>query len=301
MRNSLGALVIIITVIVSGLTAESAQYDSNLITVSTSGDSVDKSKDVVLIHGFASSSDVWNGTVEELSDDFNLHLVQIKGFAGTPSPTDLPEEYLKAIRDSITQYINVKKLEKPVVAGHSMGALLSLLIASQNPDLVSRVIVVDALPFYSLIFSPQATSEQIKPMAQQVKNQLLSLKDQPFAEQVENSVSIMTKVDAKQDVVTNWSLTSDREVYANILAEVMSYDARPELSNIQVPVVVINAFDNAMPVNKEGLTKLYRNAYSNAKVFELQTIEDSYHFIMWDQPQLFYEALKSVLDSKSAD
>ena len=293
MKKLLCGAVVLCACLLTALAAQSVQYESDLISVSTQGNQ--DGQDVILIHGFASSSEVWSGSVEQLSEDYHLHLVQIKGFAGADKPKKVPQNYLKAIRDSIVKYVQSKELKQPAMVGHSMGGLLSLITASDEPNLVSNVIVVDALPFYSLMFNPMATSEQIKPMAEQTKKQMLALDDEQFTSQVKRSAGIMTKVEAKQALVEEWSLNSDRAVYANLIAEIMAYDARAELSQIEAPVTVINAFDNNMPMNKEYLIQLYQSAYSDTKAFELRTIDDSYHFIMWDQPEAFYQHLKQSL------
>jgi pimeloyl-ACP methyl ester carboxylesterase len=61
------------------------------------------------------------------------------------------------------------KIEKPAIVGHSLGGLLALMIAAKAPDAVGKVMVVDALPFYALLFNPAATVEMTKPFAEQAK------------------------------------------------------------------------------------------------------------------------------------
>jgi len=288
----------IFSLLLSVSSLHAAGDTSQIISVTQQGEDGEGKQDLVFIHGFASSSSVWQQTASELSKQYRLHLVQIKGFAGTNAPDTLPENYLRAIQSDVIHYIEQSELQQPVVIGHSMGGLLSLLIASEKPELLEKIVVVDALPFYSLMFNPMATSEQVKPMAEQMKQQLLSMNEERFAAQVNRSAGIMTKVDSKKATVKEWSLSSDREVYANLIAEVMAYDARSELSGIKAPVVVVNAFDTTMPLDKKGLTGLYKSAYQDVKDFELVTIDDSYHFIMWDQAEKFIQALNKVLNEE---
>ena len=49
------------------------------------------------------------------------------------------------------------------VAGHSVGGLMTLMLAQRHPEDVSRALVVDALPFYAMLFGPQATPASIEP------------------------------------------------------------------------------------------------------------------------------------------
>ena len=173
--------------------ARAAEFDSEFISVKTHG----AGPDVILLHGFASSPDVWSGVVKKIDSRFRLHLVSIAGLAGSPASKNVPESYLKTIRDEIARYIKVEKLRKPVLIGHSMGGLLSLLVSSKEPSTVGRVIIVDALPFFSLLFNPLATAEQVLPLAKAFEKRMVSLDDMQFEQQAKLSASILTKDDKK--------------------------------------------------------------------------------------------------------
>ncbi len=43
--------------------------------------------------------------------------------------------------------------------GHSLDGVLTLWLASQDPDLVGPLIIVDSLPFLGAIMDPKATPE----------------------------------------------------------------------------------------------------------------------------------------------
>ncbi len=144
--------------------------------------------------------------------------------AGSPAAENVPESYLKTIRDEIARYIEVGKLKKPVLIGHSMGGLLSLLVSSKEPSTVGRVIIVDALPFFSLLFNPLATAEQALPQAEALEKQMVSLDDMQFEQQAKSSASILTKDVEKKDLLLKWSKESDRKAYAQIFRELMAYD-----------------------------------------------------------------------------
>ncbi len=101
--------------------SDDVPFESDFISVKTQG----TGPDVILIHGFASSSDVWSGVAKEIGPRFRLHLVSVAGLAGSPVAENVPESYLETIRDEIARYIEVGKLSKPVLIGHSMGVELS--------------------------------------------------------------------------------------------------------------------------------------------------------------------------------
>jgi pimeloyl-ACP methyl ester carboxylesterase len=77
--------------------------------------------------------------------------------------------------------------------------------------------------------------------------------------------------------------------------ELMTTDLRPELGRIKAPVSVIYAYDMAYGVPAEAIDRLYRDAYANAPGAGFQRIDDSFHFIMIDQPEAFARAIDQFL------
>jgi pimeloyl-ACP methyl ester carboxylesterase len=271
-------------------------FESDYLSVKVEGNG----PDVILIHGFACSPEVWSDLAKEIGPKFRLHFVSISGFAGSAGPKAEPESYLKTIRDEIARYIDTEKLNKPILIGHSMGGLISLLVASNEGSKVSKVIVVDSLPFFSLIFNPLATTEFILPQAKAMEMQIAGLDDESFERQAKSSISILTKSDDKKELALKWSKASDRKLYARYFRELMAYDARPELKTITCLVIVLHAYDQAMRIPETQLKNIYTTAYADLKTVSIKAVPNSFHFIMWDQPKAFHEAVKEALVSASA-
>ena len=84
---------------------------------------------------------------------------------------------LPGIVEELHQYIVAAKDAHPVVIGHSLGGLLTLMLADKHPEDVSKLIIVDSLPFYTVLFAPEATVEAAKPMAEMIKAQMIAVPD----------------------------------------------------------------------------------------------------------------------------
>lgn len=273
------------------LATDSVAFESDYISVKAEGDG----PDVVLIHGFASSPEVWSELAKELQSGYRLHFVTIAGFAGAPAPQTAPESYLKTLREEIGRYLDEENLKNPTLIGHSMGGLTSLLVAKDKPDTVGKVVVLDSLPFLSLLFNPNATAKLVFPQAKAIENQLRSLNDDQFEKQAKSSISRLTKNDEKKEVLLKWSKESDRQVYAQCFRETMVYDARAELKDVKCPVTVLYAFDPAMRVPEAQLNRLYTAAYANLANASLHSVPESFHFIMWDQPDVLLKIVRETL------
>ena len=72
-------------------------------------------------------------------------------------------------------------------------------------------------------------------------------------------------------------------------------DLRPELSNIAVPLTVLWVHPPGVPFGPEQMEQYYRASYAGAPQAVLRRIPDSYHFIMFDQPELFRRELREFL------
>ena len=73
----------------------------------------------------------------------------------------------------------------------------------------------------------------------------------------------------------------------------MTTDMRPRLGDITVPVTVLAAANPYAP--RARVEPLYSAAYAWLDGVTLTVIDNSYHFIMFDQPAAFEAALRDGL------
>ncbi|HEY6621824.1 MAG TPA: alpha/beta fold hydrolase [Steroidobacteraceae bacterium] len=64
---------------------------------------------------------------------------------------------------------------KPVVIGHSLGGLLTLMLTAKYPASVKEIVIVDTLPFLGTTFDPKMTPAMIKPQAEKMRDKLEQL------------------------------------------------------------------------------------------------------------------------------
>jgi len=102
-----------------------------------------KGQPILLFPGFGCTGEVWNEAVAELSKTHQCHIFTFAGFGNVP-PVEMP--WLSKIKDGVIAYVKENKLKKPTLLGHSLGGTLSLWLASVEPDMFNKIIVVDALP-----------------------------------------------------------------------------------------------------------------------------------------------------------
>jgi pimeloyl-ACP methyl ester carboxylesterase len=248
--------------------------------------------DLVLVPGLGSSPAVWDGVKASLAKDYRLHLVHVAGFAGR-APAGDPATLLERTRAEIIRHLDCQQVARAAYAGHSLGGFIGLTLAAEHPDRIARVVVVDSLPFFPLIISPAATVALATPQADATRTALLAMDRATFAESQKRGVQSLVQAPAYQAQVAEWSIISDRPTFAGAIHALMTTDMRPRLPAITTPVTVLVAANPYAP--RTRVEPLYQAAYAGLPGVKLTVIEDSYHFIMFDQPAAFEAALRAGL------
>lgn len=249
--------------------------------------------DVILIPGLGSSRDVWNAQVEALAATHRLHLVQVAGFAGEPANAQTAP-VLEPLVDELAQYIEANHIENAAVIGHSMGGLTGLMLARRHPESVGRVMIVDALPFFSAMFGPQMTAAAVEPQARGMRDQLVAMDAASFAAQQNAGMARLVKSQERRAEVAAWTVASDRATFAAAMYEVMTTDMRVEVANVETPLTIVYAYDPVM--GPEAMVDgLYRGGYASAPNARFARIDGAFHFVMLDQPQAFAGAVSDFL------
>jgi pimeloyl-ACP methyl ester carboxylesterase len=248
--------------------------------------------DLVLVPGLGSHPAVWDGVKDSLAKDYRVHLVHVAGFAGR-APAGDPETLVERTKAEVIRHLDCQKIERAAYAGHSMGGFLGLMLAADHPDRIARVVVVDSLPFFPLIFNPAATVELAAGQAEAARTQIIAQDDATFAASQRMGVTSLVRNPAYQPQVVDWSIASDRASFAGAIHALMTTDLRPRLGTITAPVTVLAAANPFAP--RTRVEPLYTAAYAGLPQAKLTVIEDSFHFIMFDQPAAFEAALREGL------
>ncbi|WP_439214622.1 alpha/beta fold hydrolase [Duffyella gerundensis] len=262
------------------------------ISVQTQG----SGSDVILIPGLASSRDVWAGLAADLRQRHRVHLVELAGFASTPAISSPNGKVLAPAVDAIAEYIRTQHINAPAIIGHSLGGEIALMLAARHPDQAGRLMIVDALPFYSLMIDPAVTSETAVIQATATRDWLLAQSPEQRIASQEVSVARLVKTEAVRPALIAAGSNSDPKTVADAVYELMITDLRPELLRIKAPIEVVYAYDALFGVPAAGVDAMYRRAYASAPDIHFTRIDDSFHFIMLDQPERFSSAVEAFLN-----
>jgi len=256
-------------------------------------------KPVILIPGLGCSAEVWQETVAHLNKEgYQTHALTLAGFGATkPLPGD---HFLATVREDLAAYIRDKKLDHPVIIGHSLGGFLALWIAETNPDLPGKIISVDGLPFLTALMNPAITPEGVQNVGAATRKQFTSVSDDQFQQTQKQYIkSMLTSPEniAREEKV---SATAARSAVTEAMVEMTVTDLRPDLPKIKAPVLVLGAWIayKDYGATHDSTTQLYAAQFANFPTVKLVMNDTAKHFIQLDTPDWFYNQVDQFLQSK---
>jgi pimeloyl-ACP methyl ester carboxylesterase len=101
---------------------------------------------VVLIHGLFVDHSTWSGASAALKTEFRLIAPDLPGFGESekPSPSRFPYG-VEAFAEAIADLYAGLELGRAAVVGHGLGGAIALTLAARHPELVQRLVLLDAL------------------------------------------------------------------------------------------------------------------------------------------------------------
>jgi N-formylmaleamate deformylase len=235
---------------------------------------------MLLIPGLASSGEVWDGVVAHYQDHYTCHVFTLAGFAGTPARSG---PFLVPERQALAAYIHDRTLEKPVVMAHSLGGVLALALAEEEPKLLGPLVIVDSLPFLPAARDPRATAQSAESDAASLRNKLVYASPEDRRRFQRISVRALVTSEENQERVAGWSMRSDVDTVGNALYEVMTTDLRPRLATIESPTLVLGTWAGYAPYQtREETLSVFKAQYAGLSGARVMVADHARHFVMLD-------------------
>jgi pimeloyl-ACP methyl ester carboxylesterase len=256
-----------------------------------------RGRPLILIPGLATGGWVWQETVRAFSPDHVVYVLTLPGFDGRPPAA---ANAFASARAAVEKLVEQKRLDKPVIIGHSLGATLALAVAEDKPAQVGGVVAIDGLPVMpgTEALPPPERSRY----AQGMKARMAGMNQALFASQQQAYMRTIGVVDmGKADDIARLTGRSDPASVGQYAADVLELDLRPGLKNIQAPVLVIVPYFEPDSV-QQGLSPqakadYYRSLLDGAAKVETVSVAPARHFAMIDQPQQVNDAIRKYLSS----
>ena len=250
---------------------------------------------MILIPGLSSSGETWDTTVVHYQGRFECHVLTVAGFAGVPR---VPAPMLERVRDGLAAYIREKKLDHPVIVGHSLGGFVALDLAVHYPDLVGKLVIVDAYPFFAGMANPATTPEQVKQIVTGIRGAMGTQTHDDYVRYVKSGVATRSMVEKESDFdrITNWGLASDRTAVTDAMCELFGADLRGDLGAIKVPALVMGTWIGYKQyTDRERVDASLHAQYAKLAGVRIALNDTAHHFIMWDDPDWMFAQMDGFL------
>jgi len=251
---------------------------------------------LILIPGLASGSWAWQDTIRAFGATHPVYVLTLPGFDGRPAASAQP---FAAARAAVARLIQDRKLDKPVIVGHSLGGTLGYAVAEDQPALVGGVVAIDGLPV--MPGTEALAPAQRAQMAEGMRGRIAGA-PAAFAGQQQAYMRTIGVIDmGKADDLARLSARSDPASTAQYAADVLNLDLRPGLTSIQAPLLVISPYHD-LDASQQGISEsakadYYRSLLDGAPKVQVVSVAPARHFAMIDQPQKVNEAIENFLKS----
>ena len=234
---------------------------------------------LVLVHGWGCNLNHWRDQITDLSKRNRLIVLDLPGHGESDKPQLAYTMDLFA--NAIDAVLRDAKVDKAVVAGHSMGTPVARQFYRKYPQKTLGIIIVDG---GLRLFGTKEMRDQFLAMFRGPNYK------EAGAQMMAQMMPTLAAADQER-VKTSFSNTPQNVLVSAM--ESMGEEKLYELDKINVPVFAIVAKSPFWPADTEQFFR------SIAPDFEMQWWEGVSHFLMMERPKQFNDAVIAFLNKKA--
>lgn len=226
-------------------------------------------KTLVFLHGWGVDSQLWFKIVPELINrNYNLYFLDLPGFGQSqiPNTTYDIDDYKKIVYT----FVNKLGLKKINLIGHSFGGSIAIKVASENPNFLTKLVLVNAAGIRHSSIQKNvrtALAKIISPLFSSSFMQPIRIKFYQMIGSEYLNIPSMSK----------------------IFTRVVSENLMPLLSKINKPTLIISG-------DKDDVTPVTHAQEMNKKIKKSELVVLSAgHFSFLDQPREFVKVLTEYI------
>ena len=231
---------------------------------------------VLLLHGWGSSFDVYNGIIAALSDRCRLVAVN---FPGCKNSETMKEPWtLKDYCDFVLEFINKTGLENPILIGHSHGGRVILKMAAEGMVNPPKIVLLDSAG----LIPKKTVKQKLRANSFKAIKRVLTL---PIIK--EHSEGLLDKA---RKHYGSADYNAAPEVLRKTLISLVNTDLRNIIHKISCPTLLIwGDKDTATPLSDAKIIE------SKIKDAGLCILENTGHYSFCEKPYQAHAILRSFI------
>lgn len=234
---------------------------------------------LVFLHGSADSAQIWHLQLEHFRKrgNNNVFAIDLPGHGQRPdifSADVTVQDYARAVRTIIRNELHV---DQPVIAGHSLGGAIALMMALEYSTELSGLVLIGTGARLRVL---PTLLEGAKNNPQETRRQLVALATAPV-----NQAGVVPAV------ITEQATPGPTILYRDLMA-CHNFDVRDRLQEISVPTLIICG-------EEDRLTPVKYSEYLHQQITSstLQIIPQAGHYVMREQPKKFNQVIEQWKDA----
>lgn len=229
---------------------------------------------ILFLHGWRSEAGAWRVIVDsgQWTVNSSIYCLDFPGFgkSQTPKVAMTVGDYAEIVKE----FIEKLDLKNVIIVGHSFGGRVGIKLAAQNPNLISKLVLVDAAGF--------AMNSRRKSQMKLIAKILKPFFKPQFMQGLRKKIY---KVIGAEDYVATPEL---QKTFVNVTSE----DLTGDMKKITCPALIITGEQDQDTPMEFG--KRMNSLIPNSK-FEI--IKNAGHFSFIDKPQEFIKLLNEFIQS----
>lgn len=93
---------------------------------------------LIMLHGNGESLEIFNKAIDKLKNMFTIYTIDTRGHGKS---SEVTEYHYEDMKNDLKEFINRLNIYKPIVYGFSDGGITGILLAIEEQDLISELIV----------------------------------------------------------------------------------------------------------------------------------------------------------------
>lgn len=207
----------------------------------------------IFIHGIGNTLHSWDEVVKNMPNDVRIIGIDLLGFGESPRPGWVVYDAKTQARSVGMTLLALRLTSKPILVGHSLGALVAVEVAKRYPLLARRLILCSP-PFYM----PESDKKGIKPADDVLRMLYRTAKKHP--ERLERLSPLAAKLGLANKA---FNVTKDNipSYFAALESSIINQTSLLDITKVQLPIDIFYGIFDPVVIKKHivKLSKEYEN------------------------------------------
>lgn len=238
---------------------------------------------ILLLHGLGSTKADWDLQIDAFSENYRVIAPDLRGHGNSSKP-ELDKEYgIELCAEDNVLLLQELGISRCAIVGFSMGGAVAFEMVVKNPDLVSKLIIVNTAPDFNDL------GEMGEEMIRERTKILKTVGVEPLAKQIAGGMFPEDDQEELRNAFFERARKNPVDAYYNSFITLMQWGIGGKIENIKVPALVIASDLDYTPVS---LKETYAKRMKNARV---AVVKNSRHGVTMDQPEQFNKIILNFL------